>query len=210
MDDRMTVDVAGRITRRYLRGFVLGVALIFTASLARPVSSAKTPDGKSIFRFDTFGDEQFWTGTLRMHEVIQAAVSPAAALGVGLKVDAAALPKEFLAKHDLHDPAITVELIRLNAVVGVVGKVRGGRLESVGITCALCHSTVDNSVAQGIGERLDGWSNRELDPGAIIALSPVLTSEQKAVYNSWGPGKFDPRFNTTASTCRWSSRLPTA
>jgi len=194
MDDRMTADVAGRITGRHL-GFVLGLALVFTVSVARPASSAKPHDGKSIFRFDTFGDEQFWTGTLRMHEVIQAAVSPVAALGVGLKVDADALPKDFLATHDLNDPATTVELIGLNAVVGVMGKVSGGHLKSVGITCALCHSTVDNSVAQGIGKRLDGWPNGDLDPGAIIALSPVLNSEQKAVYNSWGPGKFDPRFN---------------
>jgi hypothetical protein len=180
---------------RSLLGFVLGLALVFTVSDARPGSGAKPRDGKSIFRFDTFGDEQFWTGTLRMHDVIQAAVSPLAALGVGLKVDADALPEDFLGTHDLNDPATTVDLIGLNAVVGVMGKVSGGHLESVGITCALCHSTVDDSVAPGIGKRLDGWANGDLDPGAIIALSPVLTSEQKAVYNSWGPGKFDPRFN---------------
>lgn len=88
-----------------------------------------------------------------------------------------------------------MELIRRSAVVGVMGRVNGARLESVGITCALCHSTVDDSVAPGIGRRLDGWANGDLNPGAIIALSPVLTAEQKAVYNSWGAGKFDPRFN---------------
>jgi len=160
-----------------------------------PAFSAKDADGRSIFRFDTFGDEQLWTDTLRLHEVIEAAVSPVTALAVGLKVDAAALPPDFLATHDLNAPATTVELIRLNAVVGVVGRVSAGKLKTVGITCALCHSTVDDSVAAGIGQRLDGWPNTDLDPGRIIALSPALTDGQKAVYNSWGPGKYDPRFN---------------
>ena len=159
------------------------------------VANPQGDQGQQIFRFDTFGDEQLWTDTLRMHEVIQSSVSPATALGVGLKVDATALPANFLSTRDLNDPATTVELIKLNAVVGLVGNVRGTQLKSVGITCALCHSTVDNSVAQGIGKRLDGWPNRDLNPGAIIALSPALTSAQKAVYNSWGPGRFDPRFN---------------
>lgn len=151
--------------------------------------------GQYIFRFDTFGDEQLWTDTLRMHEVIQAAVSPRAALAVGLKVDAAALPPNFLATRDLDDPATTVELLRRNAVVGVVGKVEDRQLISVGITCALCHSTVDNSVIPGVGRRLDGWPNLDLNPGAIIALSPVLPGDVKAVYNSWGPGRYDPRFS---------------
>jgi hypothetical protein len=97
--------------------------------------------------------------------------------------------------HSLTDPATTVELIRLNAVVGVVGTVSNGTLTRVGITCALCHATVDNSAGAGIGQRLDGWPNRDLDPGRIIALSPALTPAQKAVYNSWGPGFYDPRFN---------------
>jgi mono/diheme cytochrome c family protein len=130
-----------------------------------------------------------------MHEVIQSSVSPATALSVGLKVDSAALPANFLATHDLNSPATTVELIKLNAVVGLVGTVRGTQLKSVGITCAICHSTVDNAVTTGVGNRLDGWPNRDLNPGAIIALSPAITSAQKAVYNSWGPGRFDPRFN---------------
>jgi mono/diheme cytochrome c family protein len=161
-----------------------------------PTSGAKPPaDGQSIFRFDTFGDEQFWTDTLRLHTVIQSSVSPIIALGVGLKVDAAALPASFLSMHDLNDPATTVELIRHNAVVGLVGKVVGNQLKSIGITCAICHSTVDDSVTTGVGKRLDGWANRDLDPGAIIALSPALTAQQKAVYNSWGPGKYDARFN---------------
>ncbi|QTQ36233.1 Cytochrome c-like protein domain-containing protein [Aromatoleum petrolei] len=151
--------------------------------------------GQYIFRFDTFGDQQLWTTVLRMHEVIPAAVSPATALAVGLKVDATALPRNFFAKHDLNDPRTTVELLRRNAVVGVVGKVKGRRLVSVGITCALCHSTVDNSVAPGVGKRLDGWPNLDLNPGAIIALSPALPEDRKAVYSSWGPGRYDPRFS---------------
>jgi cytochrome c5 len=160
-------------------------------------SQAQTPgpDGQSIFRFDTFGDEDLWTDVLGMHEVIQSAVSPRTALSVGLKVDATALPPDFLATHSLDDPATTVELIRLDAVVGIKGQVSGGTLTRVGTTCALCHSTVDDSVAPGLGKRLDGWPNRDLNPGAIIALSPALNAQQKAVYNSWGAGRYDPRFN---------------
>jgi mono/diheme cytochrome c family protein len=161
-------------------------------------------EGREIFRHDTFGDEQFWTDTLRMHEVIQSAVSPVAALGVGLKVDADALPqalKDALAagQVDLNAPATTVALLKLNAVVGLHGTVEtvGGRdtLTRVGITCALCHSTVDNSLAPGIGRRLDGWAATDLNPGAIIALSPAITEAQRAVYTSWGPGRYDPRFS---------------
>jgi len=158
-------------------------------------------EGRTIFRFDTFGDETFWTDTLRMHEVIRSAVSPATALQVGLKVDADALPaavKVGIADGSipLDAPATTVALLKLGAVLGVVGQVdAGGTLQRVGITCALCHSTVDNSFAPGIGRRLDGWPNRDLDVGKIVSLSPVLTDAQRAVYGSWGPGMYDPRFN---------------
>jgi hypothetical protein len=154
--------------------------------------------GQRIFRFDTFGDEQLWTGVLRMHEVI-ATVPPATALSVGLKVDVETLPREIIAalkagQVDLTDPAVTVELLRLNAVVGVRGKVDSmGQLTSVGITCALCHSTVDNSFTTGIGRRLDGWANTDLNVGAIVALSPALDAPTKAEFNAWGPGKYDPR-----------------
>ena len=174
----------------------LTIAVLFVVALViSQRAQGQMNQGQQIFRFDTFGDEQLWTDTLRLHEVIQSSVSPTTALAVGLKVDRAALPPNFLATHDLNSPATTVELIKLNAVVGLVGNVRGTQLKSVGITCAICHSTVDNSVAAGIGNRLDGWPNRDLNPGAIIALSPALTGAQKAVYNSWGPGRFDPRFN---------------
>ena len=145
--------------------------------------------GRRIFRYDTFGDEQLWTDVLRLHEVI-ATIPPATALAVGLKVDAEALPAKLVAalragKVDLTDPAVTIELLRLDAVVGVRGKVRGtGQLTSIGITCALCHATVDNSLAPGIGRRLDGWANTDLNVGAILALSPALDAATKAEFKA--------------------------
>ena len=169
-----------------------------------PNDPALIAQGKDIFRFDTFGDETFWTDTLRMHEVIRSAVDPTTALSVGLKVDTDSLPAAVVAgiqngSISLTSPATTVALLKLNAVVGVKGTVTnvGGQdvLTRVGITCALCHSTVDNSFAPGIGKRLDGWPNHDLNPGAIIALSSALTPTQKAVYNSWGKGKYDARYN---------------
>jgi mono/diheme cytochrome c family protein len=173
------------------------------ALASNSMSPALIQEGKTIFRFDTFGDETFWTDTLRMHEVIRTSVSPKTALEVGLKVDADALPAEVKAgilngTVKLDEPATTVTLLRLGAVVGVIGQVDAANtLTRVGITCALCHSTVDNSFAPGIGNRLDGWPNRNLDVGRIVALSPspLLTPAQRAVYLSWGPGRYDPRFN---------------
>jgi hypothetical protein len=136
-----------------------------------------------------------------MQEAIPAVVDPQSALVVGLKVDVEALPKTIIAalkagQVDLTDPKVTVDLLRLNAVVGVKGTVDdAGTLTSVGITCALCHSTVDNSLTTGIGRRLDGWANVDLDPGAILALSPAFENDEelKAELNAWGPGKYDPR-----------------
>ena len=160
--------------------------------------------GKEIFRFDTFDDERFWTDTARLHEVIQQALTPNLALQLGLKVDVNALPASLreailAGQVDLDDPATTVALLELDAVIGVRGTVRTveGRdvLVRAGITCALCHSTVNNSLAPGIGERLDGWPNRDLDVGKIIALSPAIPPGKKEVYRSWGPGMYDPRFN---------------
>jgi mono/diheme cytochrome c family protein len=166
--------------------------------------AALVAEGQQVFRFDTFGDEAKWTDTLRMHEVIRTAVDPTTALAVGLKVDAEALPAAVVAgiqngSISLTAPATTVALLKLNAVVGLKGTVEtvNGQdtLTRVGTTCALCHSTVDNSFAPGIGKRLDGWPNRDLNPGAIIALSPALDAAAKQVFNSWGKGKYDPRFN---------------
>jgi len=174
------------------------------APQSQPPDPALLAQGKQVFRSDTFGDETKWTDTLRMHEVISAAVDPTTALAVGLKVDAEALPAAVVngiqdGSISLTSPATTVALLKLDAVVGIKGTVEsiGGKdtLTRVGITCALCHSTVDNSFAPGIGKRLDGWPNRDLNAGAIIALSPALSPAQKAVFNSWGKGKYDPRFN---------------
>src|SRR5213594_4883047 len=152
--------------------------------------------GQYIFRHWTFGDEPFWTDTLHLNTVVEAAVSPATALAVGLKVDADRLPPGFLASADLTSPATTVELLRRDAVVGVEAVVTADRhIKSLGITCALCHSTVDNAVAAGVGRRLDGLPNRDLNVGAIVALSPALPPAAKAVFNSWGPGKYDAEFN---------------
>jgi len=171
--------------------------------------------GKRTFRFDTFGDQAFWGDTLKLHQAIAGSanggvgpgVSPKTALSVGLKIDVDALPAALVqklraGKVNLDDPATTLALLKLNAVVGVTGIFDGrGSLTSMGIQCALCHSTVDNSVAPGIGHRLDGWANRDLNVGAIVALAPDLTvvanllgvdqATVRSVLNSWGPGKFD-------------------
>jgi hypothetical protein len=171
--------------------------------------------GRRIFRFDTFGDEAFWGGALRLHRAIEGkklggvgpGVSPNTALAVGLKVDVDALPqsvKEAIANGqvDLDDPATTLALLELNSVVGVKGFFNDrGTLRSVGITCGFCHSTVDDSFAKGIGHRLDGWPNRDLNVGAVIGLAPNkkpitdLLGVDEATVNkvlaAWGPGKFD-------------------
>jgi mono/diheme cytochrome c family protein len=169
-----------------------------------PLDQALVEEGREIFRSETYGDEVFWTDTARMHEVIESSVSPALALKVGLKVDADALPQEVkdaiaAGKVDLNDPATTLTLLKLNAVLGLRGIVenRNGRdtLTRVGITCALCHSRVDDSFAPGIGRRLDGWPNTDLNVGAIIALSPAIPGDLKTIMNGWGPGKYDPRIN---------------
>jgi hypothetical protein len=176
-----------------------------TAATSERERATSDKDGQAIFRFDTFGDEQLWTDVLRMHEVIPA-VDPATALAVGLKVDVEALPAKVTAalqagQVDLMDPAVTVELLRLNAVVGVKGTVDdAGRLTKVGVTCALCHSSVDNSFAPGIGKRLDGWANTDLNVGAIVALSPALDDATKAEFRSWGAGKYDPRHHAFDGT----------
>jgi hypothetical protein len=144
--------------------------------------------GKNIFRNDTFGDQDFWGGALQLHKAIEGGqhggvgpgVSPATALAVGLKVDQDALPPALVqqikaGKVDLNDPAVTLALLKLNAVIGVTGFFNpDGTLKSMGIQCALCHSTVDNAFAPGIGHRLDGWANRDLNVGAIVGLSPNL------------------------------------
>jgi len=191
-----------RIAIRALLG--LGTPVLFacdTANLATlegatPPPAGVNDSGARIFRFDTFGNEKFWTDTLRLHTVVQSRVDPTTALGVGLKVDVDAVPANVLATADLTKPATTVALLERNAVLGIQATVDAqGNITTLGITCALCHSTVDDAARPGIGHRKDGWPNRDLNVGAIIALSPALTAEQRAVYTSWGPGKYDPRFN---------------
>lgn len=199
-----------RVLAVFAAGAALGVAALVSCSDEPTgpglelLDPALVAEGKDIFRFDTFGDEKYWTDTLRMHEVIESAVTPRAALGVGLKVDVEALPqavRDALAagQVDLDDPAVTLALLKLNAVLGVKGDVQTvsgrERLVRFGITCALCHSTVDNSFAPGIGKRMDGWANTDLNPGAIVALSPAVPAATRAILNSWGPGKYDPRIN---------------
>src|SRR5262249_50163917 len=151
-------------------------------------AGAMLREGRRIFRFDTFGDEAFWGDTLRLHSAIAGeklggvgpGVSPRTALAVGLKVDAQALPPSLVeqlkrGQVDLDSPATTLALLKLHAVVGVTGFLDPrGRIVSLGIQCAFCHSTVDDSLAPGIGRRLDGWANRDLNVGAIVGLSPNL------------------------------------
>ncbi len=172
-------------------------------------------EGKQTFRSDTFGDESFWGDSLRLHQAIEGSrfggvgpgLSPRAALSLGLKVDADALPNRIIrdlrnGRLNLDDPAVTLELLRHDAVVGVRGFLNNsGGLRSVGITCALCHSTVDDSVAPGIGRRRDAWANRDLNVGEVIAFAPDLSpfsqllgisqDQVRTVLRSWGPGKFD-------------------
>jgi mono/diheme cytochrome c family protein len=183
---------------------VFALTLSFAIS-SGPVGFARQQEGQKIFRYDTFGDEQLWTTTLRMHEGLKS-VSPTLALKVGLKVDVEALPATVVEalkakKVDLTSPAVTLDLLKVNAVVGVIGKVSdAGELTSIGITCALCHSSVDNSFATGIGRRLDGWPNVDLNVGAILGLSPALDDKLKAEFAKWGPGKYDPRHHAFDGT----------
>ena len=189
-----------------------------TATPSRAVAASPSARlvsrGRQIFRFDTFGDQAFWGGALQLHRALAGSknggvgpgVSPKTALSVGLKVDSTRIPKAVAAaikagKVNLNDPKVTLTLLKLNAVVGVRGFFRGNRLSSVGLTCAVCHSTVDNSFAAGIGRRRDGWPNRDLNVGAIVGLAPNkkpitdLLKVDEATVNkvlaSWGPGKFD-------------------
>ena len=221
-----TAMVAGAALVLYLGLVLVNVTVAAVSQSGKPSGAAADTRnaqnnrtlflrGRRIFRHDTFGDETFWGGALQLHRAIAGArnggvgpgVSPKAALGVGLKVDATAIPKKTAAaikagKVDLDDPSVTLALLKLNAVVVVKGFFnRSGRITSIGLTCASCHSTVDDSFAPGIGRRLDGWPNRDLNVGAIIGLAPnkkpitdVLGVDEATVDKvlaSWGPGKFD-------------------
>src|SRR5437867_2910191 len=183
-------------------------------------------EGRRVFRFETFGDEAYWGDTLKLHQAIAGeklggvgpGVSPKTALSVGLKVDVDAVPAPVAdalkaGKVDLDDPASTLVLLKANAVVGVTGRFEAtGKLPSLGVQCAFCHSTVDDSFAPGIGHRLDGWANRDLNVGAIVSLAPDLSAlttllsvdepTVKKVLASWGPGKFDAELNLDGKAFR--------
>jgi mono/diheme cytochrome c family protein len=183
-------------------------------------------EGRRVFRYETFGDEAYWTDTLKLHRAIAGeklggvgpGVSPKTALSVGLKVDVDSVPAPVAAalkagKVDLDDPASTLVLLKANAVVGVTGHFDGaGTLTGLGVQCAFCHSTVDDSFAPGIGHRLDGWANRDLNVGAIVSLAPDLSAitkllavdepTVKKVLASWGPGKFDAELNLDGKAFR--------
>ena len=209
-----------------------GNALADSDSLSKPdrkvddQSQATIDMGRQIFRFDTFGDQAWWGDTLRLHQALAgvanggvgAGVSPKTALAVGLKVDADALPGQLKSqiragRVNLDDPATTLALLKLNAVVGLTGIFDGaGNIKSMGVQCALCHSTVDDSFAPGIGRRLDGWANRDLNVGLIVSLAPNLqpiadllqvdVPTVKAVLNSWGPGRFDAELDKDGKAFR--------
>jgi hypothetical protein len=216
------VLVAGAGLLLYLAFVMVNLAVgAVTASGSDPDAANRTAaeqlfeQGKQTFRFDTFGDQAFWGDTLQLHRAVEGAnlggvgpgVSPRTALAVGLKVDSNALPESLKnalrhGKVNLDDPATTLALLKLNAVVGLKGFFNDqGTLSSLGITCAFCHSTVDDSFAPGIGKRLDGWPNRDLNVGAIVSLAPnktpltSLLGVDEATLNrvlaAWGPGKFD-------------------
>jgi hypothetical protein len=186
-------------------GMTLNMESVASAASSQATHDGRRHEGQAIFRYDTFGDEQLWTDVLQMEKVIPT-VSPVTALAVGLKVDVEALPPAVIeailaGQVDLADPAVTVQLLKLDAVVGVKGAVsETGQLTRVGVTCALCHSSVDDSFAPGIGKRLDGWANTDLNVGAIVALSPVLDDVTKAEFRAWGPGKYDPRHHAFDGT----------
>ena len=197
----------------------------FDAEIARH-GQAMLEEGKKTFRYETFGSEAFWGDALQLHKAIVGeknggvgpGVSPKTALSVGLKVDADALPnalKKQLAagKVNLDDPATTIALLKLNAVVGVRAFANpDGSVKSMGIQCAFCHSTVDNSFAPGIGKRLDGWANRDLNVGAIVSLAPNLkpftdllgvdVETVKKVLASWGPGRYDAELDKDGKAFR--------
>ncbi len=223
-----------------LGGASLAVAVVASAAPPAKTNAAKASydadiarngqimleEGKKTFRFETFGSEAFWGDALQLHKAIAGeknggvgpGVSPKTALSVGLKVDSDALPealkKQIAAgKVNLDDPAITIALLKLNAVVGVTAFANpDGSVKSMGIQCAFCHSTVDNSFAPGIGKRLDGWANRDLNVGAIVSLAPNLkpftdllgvdAATVKKVLASWGPGRYDAELDKDGKALR--------
>lgn len=183
-------------------GLVAALVVVLVVRVGRhpypesALSSELEREGRHVFRDETFGNEQFWTDTARLHEVINREIQPLQALRLGLKVDVDRLN---LLKFVLHNPlgtSGTRELLRQDAVVGVRATFDNeGKIKRIGITCALCHSTVDNALLPGIGHRLDGWPNGSLEIGKILAMLPAFTPEQQAILKAWPKGTYDPRFN---------------
>lgn len=215
VNKRMSRTALGALLGMSLFGSGLPAAANHNGSIS-PESNARqlVEQGREIFRHDSFGSEDFWSGQLRLHEAIAGeanggvgpGLSPQAALAAGLKVDRNALPRSLQnairrGGVNLEDPAVTLQLLRMNAVLGLNADFRRDGQFTVGITCALCHSTVDDSLTTGIGNRRDGWANRDLNVGAIIAFAPNLAplssllgvsdDDVRTVLNSWGPGRFD-------------------
>jgi hypothetical protein len=212
------VTLLSLVPALFLTAVIVPLSVIHSQEKSQFLGSAEDnakqmiDQGRQTFRFDTYGDEAFWTNQLQIQQSV-ASLTPRTALALGLKVDSDALPPSVVQaiKHgrvNLNDPAVTLLLLKQNAVLGVVGTVNNNTLEKVGFTCALCHSTVDNSVALGIGKRIDGLGNRDLNVGAIIATAPnlhpvvdllrlapqdagITVQGVRNVLQSWGPGKFD-------------------
>jgi mono/diheme cytochrome c family protein len=188
----------GRLSlRRMLALSIVGAFLGMAGCRQFPdtrLTNDLTRQGQEIFRYDTFGDERFWTDSASLNDVVET-IEPLQALSLGLKVDQSNLN---LVRFLLSNPfgsSGTRELLRQNAVVGIQATVEDGQITRIGITCALCHSTVDSALLPGIGHRLDGWPNRDLEVGQILAMLPIYTEEQKAILRSWPTGTYDPRFN---------------
>jgi hypothetical protein len=245
----VSLGVLAGVAGLLLLGGILfnGTVSAFSGAALTPLSPAQAnamrlvTQGEQVFRFDTFGDQAVWGGVLGLQKVIEGArfggigpgISPKEALALGLKVDATAIPAKVAAaikagKVNLNDPAVTLILLRLNAVVGIKAFFNAnGSLSSVGITCAICHSTVDDSFAPGIGKRLDGWPNQDLNVGAIVAAAPNLTPLErslhvdaatlKKVLLGWGPGKFNAEldidgkaFGPDGTSGSAATRIPSA
>ncbi len=188
---------------RYRRGLAIGLValggILGVGCRQFPetrVSNDLEIQGRKIFRDDTFGNEPFWTDTARLAEIVDQEIQPLEALSLGLKVDMDRLNLLGFLLHNPFGTSGTRDLLRHDAVVGLRATFnKEGRIERIGITCALCHSTVDNALLPGIGHRLDGWPNRDLEVGKILAKLPFYTPEQKAVLVKWPAGTYDPRFN---------------
>lgn len=213
-----------------------GIALVEVYDLDEPVQDETKAyadslfvEGRRIFRDDTFGSEIFWGEQLRLHTTIAGArlggagpgLTARQALMLGLKVDVERLPEAVVdallaGKVDLDQPEATIALLSVDAVVGVKATFTAGQIRSVGITCALCHSTVDDSFAPGIGRRLDGWPNRDLNVGEIVAFAPTVRpladalgvgeDTVRAVLRSWGPGKYDAELDKDGKAFRPDGR----